>query len=292
MNYLQTSSSKLIKQFSMFVVMLLALQSGCAWQKNRLAQLPAKHSIRAEQLLILSNNKLKKDHPYLEELAEIRTRVSQDLDLKLNADREVHVYIFDNEQTYSNYLNKTYPGLPPRRAYFVGTPGELMVFTYWGDRVLEDLRHEFTHGLLHSTLKNVPLWLDEGLAEYYEHGDQKTLHPSAGQLAVAIENGWTPDMARLEQLEKVHEMKLLDYQEAWAWVHFMLHHEPQSREVLVSYIHSLEKSKPPAKLSQQMAIYLPMSETVLVHHLQETTRDENIQLIRGNNPELHHHQHH
>ena len=45
---------------------------------------------------------------------------------------------------------------------------DLLVYTYWGDRIQQDLRHELTHALLHSVLKDVPLWLDEGLAEYFE----------------------------------------------------------------------------------------------------------------------------
>ena len=31
-----------------------------------------------------------------------------------------------------------------------------------------DLRHEATHALLHGSLPMVPLWLDEGLAKYFE----------------------------------------------------------------------------------------------------------------------------
>ena len=66
------------------------------------------------------------------------------------------MYLFTNEAEYTQYLNATYPGLPKRRAYFVGTPRELAVYTYWGERIQEDLRHEYTHGLLHACLKQSP----------------------------------------------------------------------------------------------------------------------------------------
>ena len=55
--------------------------------------------------------------------------------------------------------------MQPRR---FGGEEDLLVYTYWGDRIQQDLRHELTHALLHSVLKDVPLWLDEGLAEYFE----------------------------------------------------------------------------------------------------------------------------
>ena len=37
-----------------------------------------------------------------------------------------------------------------------------------GDHLRTDLRHELTHALLHGVLKDVPLWLDEGLAGFFE----------------------------------------------------------------------------------------------------------------------------
>ena len=73
-----------------------------------------------------------------------------------------------------NFMVSKYPKLPSRRAFFVaqtrgvGRSEDLLIYTYWGERVQQDLRHELTHALLHSVLKDVPLWLDEGLAEYYE----------------------------------------------------------------------------------------------------------------------------
>ena len=45
------------------------------------------------------------------------------------------------------------------------TDTRLTVYAYWGDRVAEDLRHEVTHGYLHTMVPHVPLWLDEGLAQ-------------------------------------------------------------------------------------------------------------------------------
>src|SRR5260370_772339 len=59
-----------------------------------------------------------------------------------------------------------------RRAFFVapqrpmGGAADLLVYTFWGknDRIQQDLRHELAHALLHSGLREVPMWLDEGLA--------------------------------------------------------------------------------------------------------------------------------
>ena len=48
------------------------------------------------------------------------------------------------------------------------TDARLAVYAQWGDRMAEDLRHEVTHGYLHSVVPDVPQWLDEGIAKFYE----------------------------------------------------------------------------------------------------------------------------
>ena len=66
------------------------------------------------------------------------------------------------------YLTRNFPSVPSRRAFFLETDTRLAVYAHWSDRVAEDLRHEVAHGYLHSVVPGLPLWLDEGLAEYFE----------------------------------------------------------------------------------------------------------------------------
>ncbi|MCA9067431.1 MAG: DUF1570 domain-containing protein [Planctomycetaceae bacterium] len=240
------------------LLVAVAILQGTSCQHTQpsrpLITVPTKHSVRSETLLVQSDFRLPKDHPLITDLIDLRGQVSSLLDLPEQR-KEVVVYLFSNETEYTQYLNATYPGLPKRRAYFVGTPRELAVYTYWGERIQEDLRHEYTHGLLHSCLKEVPLWLDEGLAEYFE-----VIGPEPGQVNVdyaqnlmtLLGNGWRPDLKRLEQLDKFEQMQRIDYQEAWAWVHFMLHSSPDTREPLVSYLRDLRTETDPTPLSVRL----------------------------------------
>ena len=144
----------------------------CGYGCQQLSQqtvsaLPARHSIQTDHLLVLSDFRIERDHGLVSDLKALREQVESTLELPTQRDPVV-VYLFENEERYQSYLNDTWPNLPPRRAYFVGTPSELAVYSFWGERVQEDLRHEYTHGILHSCLTDVPLWLDEGLAEYFE----------------------------------------------------------------------------------------------------------------------------
>jgi hypothetical protein len=217
--------------------------------------LPARHSVQADQLVILSDFRLDYDHPLISDLIKLRKEVAETLNLEFEGPPVV-VYLFADERKYYDYLKSSYPELPPRRAYFIGTSHELAVYTYWGDRIQEDLRHEFTHGLLHSTLRIVPLWLDEGIAEYFEVVARRpgTLNTnSVQQLSKALKNGWRPNMSRLETLEDVSEMKQADYQESWAWVHFMLHSSPLTKETLLTYLQDLRTDANPGELSDRLA---------------------------------------
>lgn len=236
------------------------LLGGCRTTEPDRSLLPARHSVQADQLVVLSDFRLNYDHPLISDLIELRKEVAESLALELNGPPVV-VYLFPNERDYYRYLKTTYPSLPARRAYFIGTSFELAVYTYWGERVQEDLRHEFTHGLLHSALQDVPLWLDEGLAEYFEvNGPEPGAvnTQSAQELAAAIAKGWKPDLKRLESLNEVSMMNQADYREAWAWVHFMLHSSAETRQLLVDYLQELRTDPNPGSLRERLEENVPV----------------------------------
>ena len=247
--------SHLRRRGSLLVLVGLLLGSGaCRLPETKLITPPAKHSVRADELLVQSDFKLPREHPLIGDLVALRNRIVQELGLPTPREQVV-VYLFQTEAEYLEYLDTSYPGLPRRRAYFVGTPRELAVYTYWGERIQEDLRHEYTHGILHACLKNVPLWLDEGLAEYFEVASPEPAplnREHTDELAVALANGWRPDMRRLEHIEKFEQMQRIDYQESWAWVYFLLHSTPEVREALLSYVQELRSVSKPAALSRRI----------------------------------------
>jgi len=230
------------------------MASGCLSQATQPLTRPAEHAVRSEQLLVMSDFELPKDHPLILDLVELRKQVARELNLSLQGEPVV-VYLFRNEPEYRSFIEATYPDLPPRRAYFVGTPKELAVYTFWGERIQEDLRHEFTHGLLHASLSEVPLWIDEGLAEYFEvagAGPGEVNKQYVEQLTTALGNSWRPDLQRLERLTDFPQMQRIDYQESWAWVHFMLHSTPDTQAALLAYLNDLRSGSTDVPLSERL----------------------------------------
>lgn len=253
----------------------LLVTGGCAASRRQSAAgLPSSHAVRSEQVLLLCDKPIPQEEEILAELSQVRRNVSETLGIP-HGEREVVVYLFADRERYARYMRETHPNLPARRAFFIGTPRELAVYAHWGDQVMVDLRHEYTHGLLHAAIGHVPLWLDEGLAEYFEvggdtPGDVNREH--LGRLASAAHRGWQPDLRRLERLEEIDDMHPEDYQEAWAWVHFLLHDAPGGPELLSQYLRELRRGESPALLSARLGRELPGAETRLAHYVIELGR--------------------
>jgi len=257
---------------------LLCLAAGCLGLQQphapELPPLPNKKQVRVgPRYLFLSDLEIKPDHPLLKDLEGLQDQVCRELHLPPN-NTMVFVYLFSDRQAYDRYMRAHFKNLPPRRAFFMARSDErrgdeLMVYTFWGERLQEDLRHELTHAELHGSCKHIPMWLDEGLAEYFEvppsanglnHQHLSTLRSQPGV-------PWSPNLSRLEKLTLVKEMNHADYREAWAWVHFMLRGNPQAKNVLLSYLQQLRTGKETAPLEMQLSAVVPDPVQALREHI-------------------------
>ena len=233
---------------------------------------PWKYTFRLPPYLFFSDFELDQKNPVFRELAGLRDQVYKELQLTPGT-AFVQVYLFEDREHYQAFLDVRQPGLPKRRAYFIaqqrlGGADDLLVYTFWGDRIQQDLRHELTHALLHSVLKDVPLWLDEGLAEYFElPPDRLGLNADHVKKLRSGKLPFKPDLARLESLKEVSQMNPPEYHEAWAWVHLMLRGQPESKKVLVEYLHQMRGTPNPPLLAPALVRVLPRPEEALVQHL-------------------------
>ena len=226
-----------------------------------------------DQLLLISDLELRDDDPLLGELEQLRTSVANTLQLPASR-RLVRIYLFTNQNEYRSFLARYYPRLPDRRAYFIGAGDQLAVYTFWGDRTAEDLRHELTHAVLHARLAAVPLWLDEGLAEYFETGAAKEWLnvPNLQRAREQLQQGWSPSLHRLEAMNDVANMTRDDYTEAWAWVHFLLHGPPDAERALLDYLAVLEVNPEPGPLEPLLRPSMPDPPAALIAHLRILTQ--------------------
>ncbi|MEZ6039940.1 MAG: DUF1570 domain-containing protein [Planctomycetaceae bacterium] len=240
------------------------------------ADKPSQHSFTTRYFVIKSDSPIEADDPILTELNTLHTQINKTLQLPPQRDPVV-LYLFSDESTYRYYMQSTWSQLPPRRAYFVGTNRELAVYSYRSPRMMEDLRHEFTHGVLHASLQTVPLWLDEGLAEYFEvegttpggiHADHVAQLTSRYRATAAeADRPWSPNLFQLELKHDFQKLTRQDYAEAWAWVHFLLHSSPETKAVLVDYLASLANSSTAPRLMPLVEKSIPSYFDALRRHV-------------------------
>jgi hypothetical protein len=172
------------------------------------------------------------------------------------SDEPIHVYLFASPDEFNQFVQLRHPSFPTRRAFFLETDTQLQIYAQWGDRLAEDLRHEVTHGYLHSMVSNLPVWLDEGLAEYAEaprgqHGlNREHLARIGEQIRM---NRWAPDLARLENLDPASDLTQAQYAESWAWVHFLLETRPERAAALCEYLAELRGKAAAEPLSAKLA---------------------------------------
>ncbi|WP_193376996.1 hypothetical protein [Frigoriglobus tundricola] len=230
---------------------------------------PGKHATRHDYYVLYHDFELDKTDLLFAELDALPEQVFGELKLPAG-NTVVQVFIFDTQERYERYMSKNYPNLPKRRAYFLaGTrPGidDLKIYTWMGDHIVTDLRHELTHALLRSVLKEVPLWLDEGLAGYFElPPQQEGVNPQ--HLDALLRSPFQPNLAKLETFTQVAQMEKPQYREAWAWVHLMLRSGPGAKKVLHQYLQALRTDPNPGPLLPKLREAVPDPEQALVDHL-------------------------
>jgi hypothetical protein len=190
------------------------------------------------------------------------------------ASEPISLYLFHDQQTYARYLQQYFPGLPYRRALYVKQQGPGMVFAYWSRQFDVDLRHECTHALLHAMLPDIPLWLDEGLAGYFEvPAAQRAFdHPHLAAVRWDVHSGSIQKLEDLEKTADLSGMGQLEYRYAWAWVHFMLHGDPDAHATLVAYLADLGRHAPPTPLSIGLQQRVPEPTARFVAHFRAWKR--------------------
>lgn len=185
----------------------------------------------------------------LSEIQSILTEIEglqRDLNLYMGVpapEEKIELCLFRDEASYHRFLRARFPKAPrDRRALYIklnDEPGTLLVQRS-KDFAL-DLRHEMTHAIVHASIPAVPIWLDEGLAKYFEppSTERSESNPYMKSVRWNTRFGAVPSLHRLEKLEHIGEMGSREYRDSWAWVHFMVHHSPDTHRLLAGYLQLL-----------------------------------------------------
>ncbi len=193
--------------------------------------------LRVGRFEIHADFALKSQKQLIIELGQIRADVEDLLKLPQSSET-IHIVLFSTEEEYRRYMGAYFPELPHRRALFLQHRGPGMLFTHWHSGVAADLRHEVTHALINQSGVTLPLWLDEGLAEYFEASREDRFGGNSylSDVRAISGKGQLQSLTTLQQKVNFAKLRNSDYRDSWAWVHFMLHRSAQTRGLLLRYL--------------------------------------------------------
>ncbi|GAA4420547.1 hypothetical protein GCM10023155_02090 [Bremerella cremea] len=239
---------------------------GCTMWSNRL-NAPLPEFVDDVPLQIEADFDLHDDSQVLQEVRNLKMELRDDLGIPFS-NNKIHVRIFRDSDNFANFTRVHFPQLGGRRALFVVERGEYYVYATWSDHVLSDLRHELTHAYLNSSVGTLPLWLDEGLAEYYEvagvRGRLNREH--LPWLSDGLQRGtWQPNLERLATIAKPEQMTANDYAESWLWVHFLM--QNQRSPIIRDYLVARRDKQIVDPIPLAIRTTIPTAETKLATHV-------------------------
>ena len=219
--------------------------------------------------MLYSNTPISADSAEIRCLHSLESDLTSKLAYHPGGDAQpVEIYLLADRNAYSHFLKFYFPELPSRRAFFLAQDHRRVVYTFLqNDHLEEDLRHEGTHALVRGCYGDLPLWLDEGLAEYFEtRSDAIGLQDEhLERLRDDLKQGWKPDLPRLESLTDIHQLSPRDYRESWAWVHLMLEPRSPGDSLLVSYLNQEQGAVHPKPVSGLLSAHGKTDKDLLAH---------------------------
>jgi len=191
--------------------------------------------------------------------------------LTLNSPTPTYIYVFKDVLAFKPY-RQTSEGVPvDSGGYFLSRQLGNYVAFYAGLRVLERygtshgderaiIYHEYLHNVLRNNYASLPLWLNEGLAEYYSTFDVGKNEvrigvPVAEHVAWLRKHPLIPVASLLtvdegsEGYDELHRGAF--YASSWALVHYLISGSPERRLQATEALRLAQAGTPPDQIFQQ-----------------------------------------
>ena len=228
--------------------------SVCSWSQE--PTWPVKHT--AGQFCIHSTVPAAQFEAYLPSLYSLPAELSQTLQVSV-AQELIQVVVLENREALDAYAQRIFPNAPNRGALYIRHRGPGLVLTYFHDGWICDVRHECTHALLDVSGLTLPLWQDEGLAEYFETiGENPIGHPSHLHATRSqVRYGQVVDLQKMERMEFGSGLNPKEYRDAWSIVTFLLHSSEETRSMYQQYLQDHQSKRAVGFLSYRLAPKIP-----------------------------------
>jgi hypothetical protein len=206
-----------------------------------------------DQFSIYSTVSLLTLEPHLAALRTLPNELRETLQIEV-ADSPVHIVVLSDRESLDQYAKKILPNAPSRQALYIRHRGPGLVLTYFHKNWIRDVRHECTHALMDASGMSLPVWQDEGLAEYFETVGGKPLrHPShLKSVQQQIRFGQIVDLQTIETTEIQEGLDGKGYRDAWSVVAFLLHSSAETRAAYQLYLKEHQTKQAAGLLSHRV----------------------------------------
>lgn len=195
--------------------------------------------------------------PLWEQLKNVSVELDSSLGIQTNG-AEIQVIVFRDQGSYLRYLTARLPQARNRKALYYKNGDVSQIYAFQSRSLLVDLRHEMTHVLIHQHLPYAALWLDEGLAEFFEENPaSREFNSRIATVRWRARTGRAPSIKSLEAIPKAEAMGEDEYRDSWAMTSFFLTHSPESLQILRDYVNNIHRGEAPGPISEVAAAKIP-----------------------------------
>lgn len=196
-----------------------------------------------------------------EDLERLRDALSQLAPgLRLSSPTPTYIFVFKNAPSFRSY-QRIYNGKPLDSGGYFLTQQLANYVAINGDQHGDErgiIYHEYLHYLLHNNFETLPLWLNEGLAEYYstfqsDRNEARIGQPVREHVFWLRQHTFIPLPTLFAVTEKSPEYNEIDrrggfYAESWALVHYLISGNPERRRQASEYLRLLQAGTPPDQI--------------------------------------------
>ncbi|HXZ14286.1 MAG TPA: DUF1570 domain-containing protein [Candidatus Sulfotelmatobacter sp.] len=268
--FFNTISNNMKKQRAFAVAICLALALALAPLRSRGEHHETWIEIRSPHFTVLSNAGEYEGRKTALQFEEIRD-LFQHLypNLRVDSGKPITIFAIKNEESLKLFIPDYGQNSKSMRLgglYHMSSDRNFAVVRTdvrsLGPMGFRTLYHEYTHAYFHHNFRGLPLWLDEGLAEYYGNTDIGSKEASVGmasenQIRLLRENRLLPidqlvSIDRTSPLYNTKDHSGIFYAESWALVHYLsISADVREQELINKYLNALHATDDPIAAASQ-----------------------------------------
>lgn len=222
--------------------------------------------LRTANFTLYSNAPEKTVRRVGEDLEQLRNALSQLVPgLVLNSPSPTYIFVFKDAESFKPY-QRTYEGQPLQSGgYFLARQlanyVAVYIYAISDDQHTEErltIYHEYLHYVLRNNYASLPLWFQEGIAEYYstfEVGKDEALIglPIPEHILWLRKNGLMPlaDLFAVDEHSRDYneaQRRSGFYAQSWALVHYLISGSAERRLQAVESLQLAQKGVPPDEI--------------------------------------------